>query len=141
MNTASLIRLFSLAAIWGASFGNAQGSLWAAAATLLMPTLAFFPAAEVPGTEVMAAVLALGVVCSGLAYLLYCRLIADVGLASALTVTFLVPMFGVLFGSLFLDERVGWYSLLGSLVVIVGTALVTGFNPQQLFRTGVTKHV
>lgn len=121
-------------------FSNAHGCLWAAT-LLLMPTLPFFPAVEVPGMGVMAAVLALGVVCSGIAYLLYFRLIADVGPASALTVTFLIPMFGVLFGSLFLGEQVGWYTLLGSLVVILGTALVTGFDPRRLFAVRVNKHV
>ena len=120
-------------------FSNAHGSMWAAT-LLILPTLPFFPVAEIPGVGVMASVLALGVVCSGIAYLLYFRLIADVGPASALTVTFLIPMFGVLFGSLFLDEVVGWHTLLGSLVVILGTALVTGFSPRQLFSSRVNKH-
>ena len=80
------------------------------------------------------AVLALGVVCSGIAYLLYFRLIADLGAASALTVTFLVPLFGVLWGHLFLGEPIGWNTLVGALVVIVGTALVTGFSAAALFK-------
>ncbi len=78
--------------------------------------------------------LALGVVCSGIAYLLYFRLIADVGAASALTVTFLVPVFGVLWGHMFLGEPLGWNTAVGALVVIVGTALVTGFSPSALLR-------
>lgn len=121
------------------AFANAHGSMWAAT-LLVVPALPFFPVVEVPGEGVMAAVLALGVVCSGIAYLLYFRLVADVGPASALTVTFLVPMFGMLLGGLFLDEVVGWHTLLGSLVVITGTALVTGLSPRQLFSARVTKH-
>ena len=73
-------------------------------------------------------VLALGILCSGVAYLLYFRLIADLGPAPALTVTFLVPIFGILWGHLFLGEAVGWDTLFGAVIVIAGTALVTGFS-------------
>jgi drug/metabolite transporter (DMT)-like permease len=75
-------------------------------------------------------VLALGVLCSGIAYLLYFRLIAEVGTTSALTVTFLNPVFGILWGALFLGEVVGWYTVAGSAIVLAGTALVTGFVPR-----------
>lgn len=78
--------------------------------------------------------IALGVLCSGIAYLLYFRLIADLGAASALTVTFLIPVFGVLWGSLFLNEHIGWYTIAGSVTVIAGTALVTGYVPRFMLR-------
>lgn len=58
------------------------------------------PSRQASPTPVIAlAVLALGVVCSGVACLLHFRLIADIGAAPALTVTFLVPVFGVLWGT------------------------------------------
>lgn len=57
-----------------------------------------------------------------------------------LTVTFLIPLFGVFWGHLFLGEVIGWYTLAGSLVVIVGTALVTGFSPRQLFVARADQH-
>lgn len=113
-------------------FANAHGSMWAAT-LLVAPTVPFFSNAVLPDATIAAAVLALGVVCSGIAYLLYFRLVVDVGAASALTVTFLVPVFGVTWGHLFLDEPVGWRTLAGACVVIVGTALVTGFSPSSLF--------
>ncbi|MBI5784290.1 MAG: DMT family transporter [Rhodocyclales bacterium] len=110
---------------------NAHGSMWAAS-LLMAPLLAFVPTPALPGAGIAAVVLALGVVCSGVAYVLYFRLIGDIGAAPALTVTFLIPLFGVLWGWLFLDEAVGWHTLAGAGVVIVGTALVTGFSLRLL---------
>jgi drug/metabolite transporter (DMT)-like permease len=108
-------------------FANAHGSMWAAA-LLIAPALPFVSQAAMPSVPVALAVLALGVVCSGMAYLLYFRLIEDVGASSALTVTFLVPVFGVCWGHLVLGEPVGWNTAAGACIVIAGTALVTGFT-------------
>ena len=74
--------------------------------------------------------MALGVQCSGIAYLLYFGLVRDVGPTSALTVTFLNPLFGILWGTLFLDEVVGWHTLVGAAAVILCTMLVTGYKPK-----------
>ncbi|MBI3774589.1 MAG: DMT family transporter [Gammaproteobacteria bacterium] len=117
-------------------FANAHGSMWAAA-LLIAPAVPFFPATAVPDLGIMADVFALGVVCTGIAYLLYFQLVADLGAASALTVTFLIPVFGVLWGWLFLGETVGWHTVAGSVTVIIGTVLVTGFTPGLLFAKRV----
>ncbi|GJI90580.1 MULTISPECIES: DMT family transporter [Duganella] len=113
-------------------FSNAHGSMWAST-LLVLPALPFFPAPGEPTIGIMGAVLALGILCSGVAYLIYFRLIQDVGPSSALTVTFLSPLFGILWGMLFLGESVGWYTFVGAAVVIAGTALVTGFRPSLGF--------
>ncbi|MES2016756.1 MAG: DMT family transporter [Pseudomonadota bacterium] len=110
-------------------FANAHGSMWAAT-ILVIPALAFFPAPGTPTIGIMGAALALGVMCTGVAYILYFKLIEDVGTTSALTVTFLNPLFGILWGTLFLGEVVGWYTVAGAAIVITGTALVTGFVPR-----------
>ena len=112
-------------------FANAHGSMWAAS-ILLVPALLAFPPAATPTADIVAIVAALGVICTGVAYLVYFRLIEDIGAAPALTVTFLIPLFGTGFGWFFLDEAIGWHTLAGGAVVIAGTALVTGFSPRLL---------
>ena len=110
------------------AFLNAHGSMWAASLWLL-PLLWFIPLpVAAPATDSYLAVLALGVVCTGIAYLLYFRLVQDLGATPTLTVTFLIPVFGVLWGHLFLQEAIGWHTLIGAGTVIVGTALVSGFS-------------
>jgi len=113
------------------AFSNALGSM-CAATLLIVPAAPFFPAHAPADASVIVAVIGLGVICSGVAYLLYFRLIADLGPASALTVTFLIPVFGVLWGRVFLGEPICAHTLAGSLIVVVGTALVTGFSPRML---------
>ena len=97
-----------------------------AAGLLLLPFVPFSVPAGQPSITVVLCVLALALLCTALAYLLYFRLIVDVGPARALTVTFLVPIFGTLWGALFLGEHVAFSTLLGCGVVLAGTALVTG---------------
>ncbi len=115
------------------AFANAEGSMWAAM-LWVAPAVPFFSHSTPATATLVVSVLALGVLCSGIAYLLYFRLIADLGPAPALTVTFLVPIFGILWGHLFLGEAVGWDTLLGTLIVVAGTALVTGFSFSSFWR-------
>ncbi|MDF5701811.1 DMT family transporter, partial [Vibrio parahaemolyticus] len=79
------------------AFDNAHGSMWAAVIWVL-PLLPFLPMRAEPSHFEWSSVVTLGVVCTGFAYLLYFRLVSDIGPASALTVTFLVPVFGILWG-------------------------------------------
>ena len=110
-------------------YANAHGSMWAAA-LLVMPALPLFPSPDQASMGVMGAALALGILCSGIAYIIYFRLVRDVGPTSALTVTFLSPLFGILWGALFLHEVIGWHTIAGAAIVLAGTALVTGFVPR-----------
>ena len=90
---------------------------------LVLPFVAVAsPSAFTPG--VVGALLALGLVCSALGYILYFRLITDIGPTGALTVTYLIPIFGVIWGALFLDETLTVPMVLGALIVVAGTALV-----------------
>lgn len=92
---------------------------------LLAPLLAVWPPPTwSPPTLVVVSVLALGLLCSGVAYLLYFRLVADIGPTGALTVTYLVPVFGVAWGVLFLGEPVSAGMLAGGAIVLAGCVLV-----------------
>lgn len=94
-----------------------------AAAVALAPALPF---TTVPGplsALVVANVIALAVASTAIAYLIYFKLIADIGPARALTVTFLIPLFGVLWGFLFLDEALTLNMLTGGALIVAGTAL------------------
>lgn len=104
---------------------NAHGSMWAAA-ILVLPFALLQPIRQTPTPSDWIAVSALAIVCTGAAYLLFFKLIKDVGAMRALSVTFLIPVFGVLWGALFLDETVGWSKLLGGALVLCGTALANG---------------
>lgn len=106
-------------------FNNAHGSMWASS-VLLLPLLLFLPVPSPPPLEPVLSVVLLGLVCTGVAYLLYFNLIAKLGPTSALSVTFIIPVFGVFWGWLLLDETVGWHTLVGALLVLCGTGLVTG---------------
>jgi drug/metabolite transporter (DMT)-like permease len=94
-----------------------------AAAIVLAPALPFAPMQGQMTATVAANMLALAVGSTAIAYLLYFKLIANIGPARALTVTFLIPLFGVLWGYLFLDESLTVNMLIGGSLILGGTWL------------------
>lgn len=102
----------------------AAGSQLGASAFLLLPALLLWPEQN-PGTTAWAGALLLGSVCTGLAYILYFRLLAALG-PKAISVTFLIPVFAVVWGFLFLGERITPAMAIGCAVIVAGTALATG---------------
>ena len=96
-----------------------------AAALVLAPLLLAAPLPAPPSALVVGNVLAVALLASAVAFLIYFRLIADVGATRALTVTFLIPPFGVLWGSLFLGEALPAGMLAGGVLIVAGTVLVT----------------
>jgi drug/metabolite transporter (DMT)-like permease len=104
--------------------GMAAGNQLAAALVLLL-LLPFAPVPAAPSALVVGNLLALALLASGVAFVLYFRLIADVGATRALTVTYLIPLFGVLWGRLFLGETLPASALAGGALILAGTALVT----------------
>jgi drug/metabolite transporter (DMT)-like permease len=117
-------------------FNNAHGSMWASV-ILVLPLVPFIPVRETISSDIIFSVFALGAVCTGLAYLLYFRLIQDLGASSALSVTFLIPAFGILWGYLFLGETVGMNAIIGTILVVAGTMFVTGFSSKFISKKRV----
>jgi len=111
----------------------AAGSQLSAALVLAGPAVALRPAA-MPGAAAWGAAVALALLCTGVAYLLYFRLIAHLGAANAVAVTFLIPVFAVLWGRAFLGETVSPAMAAGCAVVVAGTSLATGFWRPRLLR-------
>jgi drug/metabolite transporter (DMT)-like permease len=104
---------------------TATGSQMGALLVLALPGLWYWPARN-PSLQAWLSLLVVGVVCTGVAYVLYFRLIEHAGPARALAVTFVVPVFAMLYGVLFLDEAVTAWMLLCGAVIVCGTALSTG---------------
>jgi len=94
------------------------------AGLIVLPLVAIWPAPLSPTPLILACVLALGLVCGAVAYVLYFRLIVDLGATGALTVTYLIPLFAMLWGALFLAEPVTLPMAGGAALVIMGTLLV-----------------
>jgi drug/metabolite transporter (DMT)-like permease len=104
---------------------TATGSQLGATLLLTLPAVWLRPE-QMPGAQAWLALAVLGVLCTGVAYILYFRLIEQAGPARALAVTFALPVFAILYGALFLGERVTPWMLMWGAVVLLGTSLSTG---------------
>jgi drug/metabolite transporter (DMT)-like permease len=142
MGQVDLLRFLSLAAIWGSSymfmrvaapaFGPlpmvmlpAAGSMLAAAILLVPGGLAMWPRDTPPPLDWFA-VGVLALVCTACAYLLYYKLITRISATALTGVTFVIPVFGVLWGALFLHEAITLRIVAGMGVTLLGTAFTTG---------------
>jgi drug/metabolite transporter (DMT)-like permease len=110
------------------SFGQSLGALVGSSIVLLPLAWWFWPAA-MPSAGDWGAVAVLGVFCSALAYVMYFWLIAHAGVIYSMSVTLLIPVFGVLAGAVFLGERLTLLSGLGGLLTLLATAVVIGVLP------------
>ena len=96
-----------------------------AAAVVLLPLIPAMPLRGTPDAVDILCVFALALGSTGIAYLLYFRLLRELGATGGMTVIFVVPVFGVLWGALFLDERIHLGTLLGGAVILLSVWLIT----------------
>jgi drug/metabolite transporter (DMT)-like permease len=101
----------------------AAGSMLGSALLLLIPTLALWPSAPPSGRAWTNAII-LGIACTGIAYALYFALIASLGAVRAMAVTYVIPVFGVLWGALLLHEAVPASTVVGGAVILAGTMIL-----------------
>lgn len=114
----------------GVAISAAQVSL---AGLLLLPFLPFGSLPdEAPGAEVWLSIVALGVLGTGVAYILNFNVVRAAGAQTASMVTYLVPVFAVIFGVVILDEPLSWHEPAGGALIIAGVALAQGvLRPRQ----------
>lgn len=106
-----------------ASLGSTLG-----ASLMLLPlfvwSLVMQPPASWGGWSVWGSLLALGLLCTAFAYVLYFQLLTDIGPLKSMAVTFLIPPFGVFWGVLLLDEPLSWAYLYGGTLILLALYLV-----------------
>ncbi|MFM0158702.1 DMT family transporter [Paraburkholderia sediminicola] len=105
------------------------------ASIVLVPLALFFWPKHSVAPSTWACVAALGVACTGFAYVLFFRLIERVGAAYAASVTFLIPIFGMIWGAVFLGEAITSVMFAGCAIVLFGTALASGKLGWRLSRS------
>ena len=121
-----------------AAFGSTAG-----ATLFILPLFAYSALSQPPaswgGLDVWLSLAGLGLVCTAFAYVLYFRLLTDIGPVKATTVTFLIPPFGVLWGALLLDEPLSWAYLYGGTLIALALWLVVKPSaPVEVCRVGKT---
>ncbi len=105
---------------------TATGSQIGATLGLAVPTIWFWPSQN-PGAMAWGSIVAVGVLCTAVAYILYFRLIEKAGPSKTLTVTFLIPVFAIGYGALLLGEAITGPMVVGGAVILTGVALATGW--------------
>ncbi|MCI8212125.1 multidrug DMT transporter permease [Pseudomonas sp. S25] len=115
---------------------SALGSMLGAT-LLLLPLFGYRvltdPPASWGGASVWLSLLGLGLVCTAFAYILYFRLMTSIGPLSSMTVTFMIPPFGVLWGALFLDEPLSMAHVYGGVLIALSLWLV--LRPAAVIRS------
>ena len=114
------------------SLSIATFSLVAASIALIPVAIVFAPAQSI-STQAWAAVIAMGIFSTAVANIIYFYLLAAVGSTRTVTVTFMIPIFGSIWGALFIDETITPVMLIGGGIILSGLALVTKLAPRSIF--------
>ncbi|MGQ8366559.1 DMT family transporter [Glaciecola sp. 1036] len=120
-------------------FAVAAGSQMFAAIALLPISLANLPS-QIPTANGWMSATLLSILCTGVAYIMYFDLISKIGVTKTMTVGYLVPLFGIMWGVILLDEVLTAQQLLGGVCILTGVMLVTNVvkvilarrRPQQI---------
>lgn len=97
-----------------------------AASIVLVPVSLFYLPQAIPSITAINAALAIGILCTGFAYIILFRLIGELGPTNAISVTYLIPVFGIFWGVMILNETITEYTLYGSVLILIGVAFSTG---------------
>jgi drug/metabolite transporter (DMT)-like permease len=103
----------------------AGGTMLGATLWLAIPAALTWPSVT-PSARAWWSLVAVGVLCSAMAYMLFFELLSRTDATKTMSVTYLIPVFAVMYGVLFLDEHVTLWMVGCAVVVLLGTALATG---------------
>ncbi len=123
---------YGFSANWGKKYLQGVPSMVVAtgsqlgASIVLAPLAWWFAPKVMPSATAWASVLALGIVCSGIAYMIYFALMSHVGAVRTSMVTYVIPIFGIFWGWFLLNETVSLQMLFAMAVTVLGTAMATG---------------
>ena len=95
---------------------------------IMMPMSYFYLPTKLPSLEATLAVIWLGAISTGFAFLGWVRLIEKIGAVKTSTVAYFLPIFGIIWGNIFLDEIISTTIVIGCLVILVGIFLATSNN-------------
>ena len=95
---------------------------------IMMPMSYFYLPAKLPSLEATLAVIWLGAISTGFAFLGWVRLIEKIGAVKTSTVAYFLPIFGIIWGNIFLDEIISTTIIIGCFVILVGIFLATSNN-------------
>ncbi len=109
------------------------------AGLILLPFIPLSPARGEMSAMIVVGVVVFAILCSAVAYLLYYRLIEDLGPTRALTVAFLMPVFGMFWGKVILSEIISGSMIAGTAIILLGTGMVLKSGRRQPGAISVSK--
>lgn len=109
------------------------------ASLTLLPLALYFMPTAIPSIKALGAVVVIGVVCTGLAYIIFFRLMNQISVTYAVSVTYLIPVFGLFWGVLLLNEQVTMNTFIGCGTILLGVALTTN-TLQRLIKPLFSKN-
>ncbi len=124
---------YACSAIYGRRFKDispviVSAGMVSCSAVMMIPIAFIFeePFCLTPGLTTLGALLALSVICTSLAYLIYFRVLATAGATNSLLVTFLIPVSAILLGVFILKEEPKWNAFGGMLLIFLGLMFIDG---------------
>ena len=120
----------------GNAIVNAAGSVLTAS-FFLSPVLFFTDLTILSNVKITASLLALGLLCTGVAYLFYFKLIAEEGSRFAVTYSLLIPIFGTILGTVFMGEELTITRILGCALIIISVKFILNLSLKNFTRSNV----
>lgn len=97
-------------------------------AVIMFPVTIFYLPNTIPSISAIGSAIWLGVISTGIGFLGYVRLIDKIGAVKTSTVAYFLPVFGIIWGAVFLDEIISSTIIIGCLIVLIGIYFANSNN-------------